>query len=159
MSPYRFIPLETSIAEKVRSTLRDDAGNQLSAWTSDSDGAPCRHCLRTTQRGERLILFAYRPFDESGPYAELGPIFVHAETCDRYDEHAGLPGDFATRPLTLRSYGATERGSLSIVDAVVAPPGEAETALERLFADGRAAFVHARNPAWGCFDFIVERAR
>lgn len=157
---YRCAAIPTELAIRIRTTLLDDCGNALSIWSSDGDGNPCRHCLRITHAGERLILFAYRPFDDgNGPYAETGPIFIHADPCERYAEDAGLPPTFASRRLTLRAYGRTERGSLSIVDAQVADAGEGaiQRALTELFSDERVAFVHVRNPAWGCYDFRIER--
>jgi hypothetical protein len=154
---YRIIPVPAEFAHRIRTTLRDDAGNALSVWTSDSHGNPCRSCLRVTHPGERLILCAYTPFESTGPYVESGPIFIHADACDGYDPSAGFPEDFLGRDLTLRSYGSTERGILSIVAAEVAPAGAAAPALARLFGDPRASFVHARNPSWGCYDFRLER--
>jgi len=138
---YRIIPVPAEFAHRIRTTLRDDAGNALSVWTSDSHGNPCRSCLRVTHPGERLILCAYTPFESTGPYVESGPIFIHADACDGYDPSAG----------------STERGILSIVAAEVAPAGAAAPALARLFGDPRASFVHARNPSWGCYDFRLER--
>jgi hypothetical protein len=154
---YRIIALAAGFAERIRTTLTDDLGNRLAVWESDSEGNPCRSCLRRTHAGERLILCAYTPFEATGPYSETGPIFIHADACERYDPNAGFPSDFAGRPLTLRAYGPTARGILSIVDADVAQPGAAAGTLVRLFADERVAFVHARNPAWGCYDFCIER--
>jgi hypothetical protein len=153
-----YVALPTALVQQVRATMRDETGNALSAWVSDEDGNPCRHCLRLTKAGERLILFTHRPFETPGPYAESGPVFVHADPCERYDPQGGIPRDFLDRSLTLRSYGSTDRGALSIVDAVVAAPGDAEGALGHLFADERVQFVHVRNPAWGCYDFRVERS-
>jgi Protein of unknown function (DUF1203) len=155
---YHIKALPDGFTERIRATLRDDAGNELSIWTSDSHGNPCRSCLRRTKPGERLILCAYTPFDGAGPYVERGPIFIHAEPCERYERAAGFPADFQGRPITLRAYGSTPRGALSIVEAFVAEPGSADATLNDLFADERVEFVHARNPAWGCYDFCVERA-
>lgn len=155
---FRYVAIPTELAVRIRSTLRDDFGNELRVWTSDAEGNPCRHCLRMTRLGERLILFTYRPFEESGPYAEIGPIFIHADACERYGGDAGFPEDFIARALTLRAYGKTERGNLSIVDAEVSRPGASSDVLTRLFLDERVTFVHARNPAWGCFDFRIDRA-
>jgi hypothetical protein len=156
---FHILAVPASFSDRIRTSLRDDAGNALSVWVSDSDGNPCRSCLRRTSAGERLILCTYTPFDAAGPYAESGPIFLHADSCEPYDPASGFPEDFSDRNLTLRSYGSTGRGSFSIVDATVAEPGNAVPELERLFADPNVDVVHARNPAWGCYDFRVERSR
>jgi hypothetical protein len=132
----------------------DDFGNRLTVTESPEGGAPCRHCLRRSTDGERLILFAHRPFDTEGPYAEVGPVFVHAGECAPYAPTSTFPPAFADRPLTLRAYD--DRGR--ITDAEVAAPGASEATLARMFEDERVRFVHVRNPAWGCYSFAVERS-
>ncbi|TIP78555.1 MAG: DUF1203 domain-containing protein, partial [Mesorhizobium sp.] len=58
---------------------------------SDGDGVPCRHCLKNVAAGEAYLVLAYRPFPELQPYAETGPIFLHAEPCERAAEAEALP--------------------------------------------------------------------
>ncbi len=150
---YSIRPIPTSLATRVRETLTDDFGNALTVWESDSP-APCRHCLRVAAAGERLIVFAYRPFDGGGPYAEVGPVFIHADACAAYGDHQLFPQDFVQRLLTMRGYN--ERGTIETAE--LSQPGDPEASLERLFSHERVRFVHVRNPAWGCFDFRVDRA-
>jgi len=152
MPDFRFLPIDEDTVRTVRETLRDGHGNQLDVEVSDSP-APCRACLRIAPSGTRLILFAYRPFTTHGPYAETGPVFVHAKACRPYRKQADFPADFRPRSLAFRAY---DYGG-SIHDAMLADGVDAERALAHLFRDERAATVHVRNPAWGCFDFAVER--
>lgn len=147
--------LPTDVAEQIRATMVDDFGNRLTVVESPEGGAPCRHCLRVSTDGERLILFAHRPFDGDGPYAEVGPVFIHADACARYAATTIFPPAFAERTLTLRAYD--DRGL--IASAEVAPPGARDDVLARMFENERVRFVHVRNPAWGCYDFAVERSR
>jgi hypothetical protein len=148
---YRYDALAGELVARVRNELRDDHGNTLHVQTSASP-APCRSCLRIAPASSRLILFAYRPFVMGGPYAEVGPVFVHAEWCEPYRANA-FPEDFRARTLVFRAYDACG----AIRDAVLADGVDAEDALGRLFADDAVRFVHVRNPAWGCFDFAVFR--
>ena len=148
----RIVPLSAELAQRIRRTLTDDFGNRLAVWHCDSP-APCRSCLRLSQVGEPLIVFAHRPFDFDGPYAEVGPIFIHADPCEPYADARRFPPDFATRCLTMRGYN--DRGTIQTAE--LSQPGEPEATLARLFADERVRFVHVRNPAWGCYDFAVER--
>ncbi len=151
---YSIRPIPGEVADRIRRTLLDDFGNSLIVWESDSP-APCRHCLRIAPAGERLLVFAYRPFSGSGPYAEVGPIFIHADACETYDEPDRFPPDFAQRTLTMRGYN--ERGSIEAAE--LSAPGEPEASLGLLFSDERVRFVHVRNPAWGCYDFQVDPVR
>jgi Protein of unknown function (DUF1203) len=150
---FRYLPLDEGLAQRVRTTLRDEHGNALEIWTSDDHGNPCRSCLRVTPRGSRLILFAHRPFTTDGPYAEIGPIFVHADACAPYAQTDRFPDDFRGRRLTLRAYDP--RGHIH--DATLADGVDAERVLERFFDSDDIAEVHVRNPAWGCYDFRVVR--
>lgn len=146
--------LPTAVAQRIRATMVDDFGNALTIAESPDGGAPCRHCLRRSTDGERLILFAHRPFDSGGPYAEVGPVFIHAHECARYAATSIFPPAFAERTLTLRAYD--DRGD--IASAEVAPPGAWDGVLAGMFENERVRFVHVRNPAWGCYDFAVERS-
>jgi hypothetical protein len=154
MTTFAYLPVDDMTVRAVRETLRDAHGNALRVQESDSDTAPCRSCLRVTPRGTRLILFAHRPFETEGPYAEIGPVFVHAEACEPYRARSVFPPDFRARPLVFRAYDAAG----AIHGATLAYGKEAERTLARQFADVAVARVHVRNPAWGCFDFAVERA-
>ncbi len=53
---------------------------------------------------EKLVL-AYRPFAALQPYAEVGPIFLHANACTHYSSDQ-LPAWFAyLEPAIVRGYG------------------------------------------------------
>jgi uncharacterized protein DUF1203 len=148
---FSISPIPTAVVDRIRQTLVDDFGNHLTV--SQSDPAPCRHCLRITQPGERLVVFAYCPFENSGPYAEVGPVFVHADRCESYDDRNRFPDDFRQRVLTMRGYnqdGLIEAAELS-------GSGNPEALIEHLFSNERVRFIHVRNPAWGCYDFRVDR--
>ena len=144
--------IATEVAARIRRTLVDDFGNQLLARRADP--APCRHCLRITKPGERLIVFAYQPFASAGPYAEVGPVFVHAADCEAYADRGVFPEDFRNRVLTIRGYNAEG----TIETAELSAAGNPEGSIDRLFSNERLSFIHVRNPAWGCYDFQIERA-
>ena len=143
--------IPTDVAARIRTTLVDDFGNQLVARAVDS--APCRHCLRITKPGEDLIVFAYQPFTSVGPYAEVGPVFVHAAPCEAYAHRDSFPEDFRKRILTMRGYNAEG----TIETAELSDAGNPEATIERLFSNERLSFIHVRNPAWGCYDFRIDR--
>ncbi len=153
MTSFRYLPIDEATVHAVRETLRGRHGNALRVQVSDSDTAPCRASLRVTLRGTRLILFAHRPFATEGPYAETGPVFVHADPCESYRASDVFPPDFRSRRLVFRAYDAAG----AIHDATLADGVDAEETWARQFADAAVARVHVRNPAWGCLDFAVER--
>jgi hypothetical protein len=145
---YEAIPSE--IAREARETLRDRFGHALSVVSTQ---APCRNCLRISREPEDLILLSYRPLEDAGPYAEVGPIFIHAAACDRYDNVEAFPPDFADRPLVLRAY---DRAG-AIFDATVAEPGSAPAVASKFLVDERVAQVHVRHVSYTCYDFRIVR--
>lgn len=81
-------------SDDVRALQRggvDAYGNTPERKISDGDGMPCRHCLKNIGAGDAYLVLAYRPFRGLQPYAETGPIFLHAEECDRAAESEALP--------------------------------------------------------------------
>jgi hypothetical protein len=153
MTTFRYRPLDDDTVRESRETLRDAHGNALHVQISESDGNACRSCLRLTPHGTALILLAHRPFTTGGPYAETGPVFVHAEPCEPYRTNDEFPADFLSRTLVFRAYDT--KGSIH--DATLAAGDEADATLTRLFSEPEVAAVHVRSPAWGCFQFAVER--
>lgn len=148
----RYHAIPAADLARYRATLRDDFGNALiSRALAEGDSSPCRACLRVAGPGEHVLLLALRPFRTPGPYAETGPVFVHTEPCAGLEP--GFPSDFLVRPLVLRGYD--EAGA--IARAVVAEPGEAEAWIAATLGDARIAFVHARNVAYGCYNFAITR--
>ena len=134
----------------------DAFGNPVRPIVDESGGSPLRCCLRETTPSESIALIAVRPFPWPGPYAEVGPVFIHAATCGGYAEGHRYPQGFARRRQLLRAYDHDHR----ICDAVQAADGrQAERILSWLLSRPDVDFVHSRNVEWGCYMFTVRRAR
>jgi Protein of unknown function (DUF1203) len=146
-----YLPISTEIAEEARRTRLDRFGHRLQVT---KELAPCRLCLRIAKEPEDFILLSYQPLSVTGPYAEIGPIFVHADSCKPYAEQTTFPQDFAGRPLVLRAYG--RQGE--IVDALVAEPGEAPQRAAELLSSQRIIEIHVRHISYACFDFKIVRS-
>jgi hypothetical protein len=147
-------PIDSNVAEAIRSSPTDAYGNELQPETQPAPGNPCRHCLRRAKEGERLVLFSYSPFDSRNPYKEVGPVFVHANGCERYANDGAVPEDFLNRPIVLRGYDDRQR----IACVAVVVDGTTQRRIEELLADPAVAFVHARSFTHGCYLFRVDRA-
>ncbi len=116
-------------------------------------GYPCRHCLHFAKPGERLILFPYAAIPAGHPYSESGPIFVHAEQCERYRATHEYPEDFR-RGRAFRAYNT----GYDMIDAEVANVNEPEAIVEKLLQNPETAFVDARSVTRGCYTFRIQRA-
>ena len=146
----RYFGITDAIAEEARATLKDRFGHDLKVETGT---APCRVCLRVPKEPERLLLLSYQPLADMSPYAEIGPIFVHADRCEPYAQDDVFPEDFARRRLVLRAYGYDGK----IVNALIAEPGEAPEKAAYLLNGVEAAEIHVRHESYTCFDFRITR--
>jgi hypothetical protein len=152
-SAFRIIPLPTEIAEAARRAVNAGAADHALVTVDSPASAPCRHCLSWAQPGERVILFPYAAIPSGHPYSEMGPIFVHAEKCDRYSTTDEYPAAFRNGRV-FRAYDS----NYNIIDAKVVDGSEPEAVIQELFQNPSAVFVDARSVTRGCFTFRVERA-
>jgi len=117
-------------------------------------GNPCRHCLNLIAEGDTKLILAYRPFDTAQPYAETGPIFLHAADCERYEADT-LPAWFAhLAPAIVRGYDA--RDWIVYETGRVLPGAELADACRAILAREDVAYVHIRSK-FNCFQCRVER--
>jgi hypothetical protein len=101
-----------------------------------------------------VVLFPYAAIPSGHPYSETGPIFVHANECQRYSATNEYPADFRNGRV-FRAYDS----KYNIIDAQVMNGSEPEVVIESLFQNPDTAFVDARSVTHGCFTFRVQRGR
>ena len=152
-STFRIVPLPSEVAESARRAAEAGAADHAIMIADSPHAYPCRHCLRWAQPGERVILFPYASIPAGHPYSETGPIFVHAEQCERYNATGEYPADFRNGR-AFRAYDA----NYNMIDAVVANGNELEAVIQKLLQNGATAFVDVRSVMRGCFTFRVQRA-
>src|SRR5262245_41902280 len=98
MTALRFVSMPTDRARAFQAGAPDANGQPPERHVASEDGLPCRHCQRPIAIGEHYLILAYRPFPAAQPYAELGPIFLHAEACERHLDTGALPAMFLDWP-------------------------------------------------------------
>lgn len=145
--------IDSSLADEVRVSMRaPEYGHPAHRSVAQGYG-PCRLCLRTFEVGrDERILFTYQPFREPDGLPSPGPVFIHAEACERYDASV-LPPDLRALPLVFEAYSA---GGHLVTQKRVGTHGNEEMLL-RLFERTGADYVHIRNGEAGCFIARVER--
>lgn len=157
MPLIRFLAMPTDDARAYQSGAPDAYGSPPERKVSDGSGVPCRHCLQHVAAGEDYLVLAYRPFPALQPYAETGPIFLHARECDRAPEGDVLSPMFrATPDYILRGYGTDDRivyGTGGVVPTHQIC-GRAHELLER----EDVAYVHMRSARNNCYQLRIERA-
>ena len=152
----RFTALDTASVRTLQKGGRDAYGHEPERAVSDGNGVPCRHCLRLVGAGEDYLIAACRPFATLQPYAETGPVFLHARACERAAESDALPQMLTSSDYIVRGYSADERIVYG-TGGVVARDRIASRASE-LLDDAAIAFVHIRSARNNCFQCRVERA-
>lgn len=155
MSSIRIVAIPTEVAEAVRANLKAPVYGFPAHAELATDDAPCRHCLRTFAAGkDRRILFTYDRFSGVEHLPQPGPVYIHADSCPRYDESAGFPEELRGSPRTLEGYA---RGRRLIAQEYVTG-GKFEPAIEELFSHSEVDYLQVNSTTAGCFTFRIERA-
>jgi hypothetical protein len=156
MTPLNFIALDSDSVRALQGGAPDANGQAPERQISDGGGNPCRHCLDDIAEGEALLVLAHRPFPAPQPYAEIGPVFLHAENCPRYREDAGAPAMFARREaILIRGYGSDDR--IVYGSGKVIPTQEIEAVATELLQRPEIAYLHLRSASNNCFQCRIER--
>jgi len=150
-SNFRVIPLETGIVENACRAAATGASDHRIVIADSATGYPCRHCLRWAMPGERMILFPFAAIAAGRPYSESGPIFVHADGCERYSKTDHYPSDFR-RGRVIRAYDSDQ----NITAAEVVNGSEPEAIIEKFLQQPETAFVHVRSASHGCYTMKIE---
>ena len=154
MSSFRVHALSNSYLDRIRVQGVDDFSNPVVA-SRERAGAPLRCCLREALGGEAVALIAYQPSTFGGPYAEIGPIFVHADACGGYPDTGRYPQAFRHRQQVLRVYDA---GGNQIYNLNRIIEGrDAEGAITDVLARHQVSYLHSRNVLAGCYMFTITR--
>jgi hypothetical protein len=154
MQDVRIVAIATEVAEQVRTTLRAPVYGFPAHLEVAEDNAPCRHCLRTIVAKDRRILFTYDRFTGKESLPQPGPVYIHADGCDRYPENGSFPGELRDSPRTVEAYA---RGRKLRAQEYVAD-GRFEPVIEKLFADRDVDYLQVNSTTAGCFTFRIERA-
>ena len=153
MAVFRYSGISEAVASEARQTLRSPQYGHPAHREVARGYGPCRLCLHTFSIDqEDRLLFTYQPFLEAGSLPAPGPVFVHAEPCERYDALA-FPPDFRELPLVVEGFRAN--GTLVVQHRVEAESPEQVVA--RTFASADVAFAHLRNGEAGCYMARIER--
>ncbi len=157
MNNIVFRAMPTADARHFQNGGPDAYGQVPERRISDGDGVPCRHCLEDVAKGEPYLVLAYRPFPAPQPYAETGPIFLHAGPCARAEDAAHVPAMMARRKAHLvKGYSADDRivyGTGQIVG-----PEALEEAASHVLARDDVAYVHVRSALNNCYTCRIDRA-
>ncbi len=152
-----FRALATNEVRRLQAGGADANGIVPERQTSDGTGNPCRHCLSDIPAGKEMLVLAFRPFPDLQPFAEVGPIFLCAEACERHVEAGSLPVLFDDYDcILLRGYSSDDRIRYGSGRVIAIEQVEAEA--QKMFADGSIAYIHMRSSTNNCYQCRIDRA-
>jgi hypothetical protein len=155
MSPHRrIVGLDETQLQELWRTGLDHGGNPIEPFEDTAGGWNLRCCLRDSRRDDELAVVAWSPFPWRTPYAETGPIVVHARPCTARHSGPAVPVEFRSRRQLLRPYGPDRRIAYDHAGIVEADE-DLDAAIDRLLARADVAFVHARSVLSGCYSFAA----
>lgn len=156
MAGLRVSPIPSEQAQLFWSGGLDAHGLKPERHISDGTGVPCRHCLSSVAAGEPYLVLAYRPFADLQPYAEVGPIFLHARPCDAYANKEAIPEFYRNGEARIvRGYDRNDRiiyGTGKVVRA-----SDITAFARELLNDPTTSYVHVRSSTNNCFAFRIDR--
>jgi Protein of unknown function (DUF1203) len=157
MTGIRFIALDTQTVCALQSGGRDAYGNMPEKCVSDGGAIPCRHCFRPVAEGETYLVLAHRPFASEQPYAETGPIFLHAKECNRAPESRSLPSMFHFGgSYILRGYRQDDWINYKVAEVVEAR--RTDDIAASMLSQDNVAYLHMRSSRFNCYQARIERA-
>jgi hypothetical protein len=152
----RYQAMRTDLVRALQAGAPDANDQAPERRVSDGNGNPCRHCLADIEGGAPMLVLAHRPFPTAQPYAELGPIFLHADPCERHDPESGMPTMFRSRAgYLIRGYGAGDR--IVYGTGGIFTPDTMDAQATLLLAQPGVAYLHVRSAAYNCYQCRIDR--
>ncbi len=116
-------------------------------------GVPCRISLTDATPGDEVILTNYEHHAVDSPYRMRFAIYVRRGE-ETYDAIDAVPEQLRIRTLAVRAFD----NDGMMVGRELAEGTALEGAIERQFAEPRAAYLHIHYAAPGCYAARVDRA-
>lgn len=151
-----FTAMTSEDAHALQSGGLDANGQLPERAISSGVGMPCRHCLTDVAEGEAMLVLSFRPFPAPQPYAELGPVFLHARGCVPHVGTSALPAMLRSPQYIVRGYGQDHR--IVYGTGAVVATDDIPACAERLLERDDIAYVHVRSASNNCYLCRIDRA-
>lgn len=115
--------------------------------------APCRVSLTDAQPGDELLLVNYEHHPVNSPYRMRFAIYVRQGE-QQFDAVNEVPEQLRRRMLAVRAFDDIAM----MIGHELIDGRHAEQAIERLFANPSAAYLHVHFASPGCYAARVDRA-
>ncbi len=157
MKTIKLVSLPTTVAESLWKGGVDAYGMLPEKHLSDGSGVPCRHCQQDVASGDAYLILAHSPFSKPQPFMETGPIFLHAEPCNRYPETDEIPAMILKREqYLLKGYRTDDR--IAYGTGKIVKSGELKAEAAEILSQEGVAYVHVRSASYNCFTCRIDAA-
>lgn len=143
----QFAPLFELTDEELR------ARGAVRKIADEGTTAPCRVSLTDARPGDELLLLNYEHLPVDSPYRMRFAIYVRRGE-SVYDKVNEVPDQLRTRTLAVRGY--SDEGMMTGSELI--DGRELESALQRLFENPQAAYLHVHYASPGCYAARIDRA-
>jgi hypothetical protein len=152
----KFIALSTEVVRGYQNGKSDANGQYPESVISDGSGNPCRHCFTEIAKGKGMLILAYRPETNINPYAEVGPIFLCSDECQRHKETTGLPKMFTSwDKILIRGY--SEEGRIVYGTGSVINMSNVSEVAKDMFENEAVRYINLRSASYNCYQCRIER--
>ena len=113
MSKFKIVPFSKAYVQKIRLTMRDDFGHQVTEKVAAGSG-PCRVSLKPFKKGvDKRLLLTHSPFKIDNAYNQPGPVFINSNEVEEYQDVNRFPpeikADKKSFPLSLIGYNVDQQ--------------------------------------------------
>jgi len=152
----KFMALPTDVVRAYQDGKLDANEQKPESVISDGSGNPCRHCFTEIPEGKRMLILAYRPETKINPYAEVGPIFLCEEKCQRHPVTPKLPEMFSSWGKTLIR-GYNEAGRIIYGTGSVINMSDVSKIATDIFKNEEVRYINFRSASYNCYQCRIER--
>jgi hypothetical protein len=150
----RVIALPTDTVQRVLATMKSPGYGHPAHTELATGHGPCRHCLKPFRIGEeKRTLFTCNPFYNLADIPLPGPVFIHADLCERFNEDAGYPSELLAYPAVMAAYDVNQ----DLILQRRSMDGNHLSILHGMLSTNAVRYVLVRDLEAGCYDFRVER--
>jgi hypothetical protein len=159
MNQFKIVPLSKEYADKIRQTKKDEYHHDVIEQPATGKG-PCRVSLKPFAVGQDTrLLLTYSPFVIDNAFNQPGPIFIHKEDVEPYQDIYRFPpeikADKKSFPLTLIGYDKEQK----MIYTRLVGDDDVDLLIPKIFeTKPDIDYLHARNAAAACFICKIERA-
>ena len=151
---YKIVPIRAELAQSVRENMISPQYKHPASVAVATGYGPCRQCLKKLIVGkDERILFTYNAFENLSNLPLPGPVFIHKEECESFDEN-GFPPELIDLPLLFESYG----NESALIKREKVQKESIETQIAGAFNESKVNYINIRNAEAGCFVARIERA-